>query len=113
MAARVDTVEAGAGTARPGADRAVAAGTVAWAGTTTAAISAGTSTDGAVRDGADLSLRPTAGMDGAAQDLSERGGRIGATPWDGAGSAGGGGLVHGPGAASWSVPRLASSSPHR
>src|SRR5262244_432928 len=97
------------------AGTAVAAGMAAKAGTITADISAGTSADGAVRGGVDPWLRPTAGMDGAAQDLlaPARAGGIGATPGDGAGSAGGGVPVHGPGVASWSVPRSVSSSPHR
>lgn len=107
MAARVATVGAGDGTAG-------AAGMMASAGTTTADISAGTSTEGAVSGGAGLTLRSMAGMGGTAQDLSAlaRGGGIGAAPGIGAGSAGGGVLVHGPGAASWLVPRSASSLPH-
>ena len=108
MVAKAGTAMAAGMVAKAGT--VVAAGMAAEAGTITADISAGTSTDGAVRGGVAPWLPPTAGMDGVAQDLSAlaRAGGIGATPGDGAGSAGGGVPVHGPGVASWSVLRQAS-----
>src|SRR5437868_178216 len=89
-----------------GRGTALALGMAARAGTTTADISAGTSTDGAVPDGAHPSPQATAGA-GPGLWAPARAGGIGVTLGGGAASAGDGAPVHGLGAACWRVPRSA------
>ena len=98
MAAKIGT--------RVGVGMAAVAGMALQAGTTTADISVGTSTDGAVPGGADPSPRPTAGA-GPGLSAPVRAGGIGATLGGGAALAGDGAPVHGLGVACWLVPRSA------
>ena len=98
MAAKIGT--------RVGVGMAAVAGMALQAGTTTADISVGTSTDGAVPGGADPSPWPTAGA-GPGLSAPVRAGGIGATRGGGAALAGDGAPVHGLGVACWLVPRSA------
>jgi hypothetical protein len=91
---------------RVGVGMAAVAGMALQAGTTTADISVGTSTDGAVPGGADPSPWPTAGA-GPGLSAPVRAGGIGATRGGGAALAGDGAPVHGLGVACWLVPRSA------
>jgi hypothetical protein len=110
MAAKIGT-RVGVGMAgkigtRVGVGMAAVAGMALQAGTTTADISVGTSTDGAVPGGADPSPWPTAGA-GPGLSAPVRAGGIGATRGGGAALAGDGAPVHGLGVACWLVPRSA------
>jgi hypothetical protein len=113
MAARVGTaarvgMAAKLGTGA-GAGMAMVVGMALQAGTTTADISVGTSTVGAVPGGVDPSPQPTAGTAGAGPGSSApaRAGGIGVILGVGAALAGDGAPVHGPWAACWLVPRSA------